>query len=182
MGRHLLIALGLVAAGGAAGLAANSTWYKMDWLREPVAPAMPVGQGRASQSGIDGSGDSTSTPAKPGTIGMEDVLGHLADGTARFIDARKPDTYAEGHLQGAINLPSSAIYDRFNDLLAAGVMEDDLVVVYCGGGDCEASHDVTDALRRDFNFTKVVIYTNGWEEVEKHLDQFGGFVETGAGD
>ncbi len=180
MGKHFLIALGLVTAGGAAGLAANATWYKMDWLRKPTSSSTHVGTIGMTRTG--GAPDEASTPAKPGTIDMEAVLRHLAEGTARFIDARKPETYAEGHLQGAINLPSNSIYDNFNDLLAAGVMEDDLVIVYCGGGDCESSHDVTDALRRDFNFTNVVIYTNGWEEVEKQIDRFGGFVETGAGE
>jgi 3-mercaptopyruvate sulfurtransferase SseA len=108
----------------------------------------------------------------------DEVIAHLKDGTARFIDARETKEFAAGHLRGAINLPSSAIYDHI-EAVYHQVQPNDKVIVYCGGGDCEASHNVADALRRDFQYKDVTIYVTGWEGVEK-VEGFKPFVVIGA--
>ncbi len=164
------------------GAAATSNAVRkvtLPWVREPL-PATPVESAPATM--VEGE-SVTSTPAaseavKPGTIKIDAVLEHLSAGTARFVDAREEREFVEGHLLGAINLPSSAIYKNIERVLGAASPVDK-IIVYCGGGDCEASHHVADALRRDFGFSDVVIYENGWAEVMSS-GRFNDHFATGA--
>jgi|CXWL01.1.fsa_nt_gi rhodanese-related sulfurtransferase len=118
----------------------------LSWIREPDAPPM------------------VTTASAPAGMSADFVLDHLTNRTAFFIDARAHHEYVEGHLSGAISLPSDVIYKEINRILDV-VPVVGKVIVYCGGGQCEASHNVANALRRDFGFTDVAIYENGWEEV-----------------
>ncbi|MFQ5430533.1 MAG: rhodanese-like domain-containing protein [Phycisphaerae bacterium] len=187
----LLTVAGLLVLGSAAALVANTTWYHIPWLREPmviVDQSHPIPERTPPQSENDLGHDSKPAPqhdapeapprARPGFILIDDVLSALADGSARFIDAREARDYDEGHLRGAIHLPSSAIYKNIDNVFNLGVMADDRVIVYCGGGECEASHNVADELRRSFNFTNVLIYEKGWEEIESS-GRFNDYIETG---
>ncbi|MFH1419797.1 MAG: rhodanese-like domain-containing protein [Planctomycetota bacterium] len=177
---QIVVAL-LISSGVAA--AANVGWHKMEWLRAPldapgdssdVTTTQPV-PGGERRNGV-GHGDAH----KDETIGYEVVLQHLREGTASFIDARSPEEYAEAHFRGALNLPSNAIYENIDEVTGQ-VLPDDLVIVYCGGGGCEASVNVSDALRRYYQYTRVVIYENGWEEIETMLDEFSDCLEVESG-
>ncbi|MEE8169514.1 MAG: rhodanese-like domain-containing protein [Phycisphaerae bacterium] len=94
-------------------------------------------------------------------ISFDDVREHLLNASAIFIDARKPDAYAEGHLEGAYNVPSDDI-ESFMDALYMNVSNDALLIVYCDGGNCEASHQVADFLKQS-GFGGVKIFKDGWE-------------------
>jgi len=176
MHRHLVAAALILIASSAAAAVTNLAWHKMDWLRRPLAasPAQP-------RPTPPNAGDVAlpETPAMaPGIIGIDEVLADLESNGARFIDAREDHEYREGHIRGAINLPSSAIYERIDDLYGAGVLAQDKVIIYCGGGDCEASHNVADELRRNFGFTHVLVYEQGWAEVESS-GRFAEFIAVG---
>lgn len=173
MHRHLLTAILVLVAGSAAAVLANLTWHKMDWLRRPIAPPPSMTQ---PNTGGDLPTSQPTTP--PGMIAIDEVLADLAAGSAHFIDAREEHDYQEGHIRGAILLPSSAIYERIDDVYGAGVSPEGKVIVYCGGGDCEASHNVADELRRSFGFTHVLVYENGWAEVESS-GRFAEFISVG---
>lgn len=184
MRRDLAYVLAVLLASSGVATATNLVGHRIEWIRKPLAP--PDLTTQTSQSnGVRENGiatQTTSVPAsaepthrngleqsnggqKPGLVGADVVLDWLNSGAARFIDAREPSEYVSGHLRGAINVPSNAIYanmDKVTSLIGPG----DRVVVYCGGGGCEASHNVADALRRDFGFTNVLIYEKGWEEIE----------------
>jgi len=175
--RQVSTALLILAASSAAAAVANATWHKMDWLRRPVAP-MPTATTPKTGSRETDDPPPASAAAKPGTVAIDEVLADLASGKAFFIDAREENDYREGHIRGAILLPSSAVYERMDDVFGSGVQIGDKVIVYCGGGDCEASHNVADALRRDFGFTHVLVYTNGWAEIESS-GRFDEFITTG---
>lgn len=108
---------------------------------------------------------------------IEDVLDALQTGSAFLVDAREDHEFADGHLRGALHLPSSAIYKNI-ERVSSVVPVDAKVIVYCGGGQCEASHNVSDALRRDFGYAHVVIYLKGWEEVVGS-GRFEAFIERG---
>lgn len=178
-----MIAILLISSGAA--IAANLTWHKMSWLRRPLPPAaapssgssanqVPLRAGEADTAGAaQAEQDAKPAEASGGFVSIERVLMHLRNGTAFFVDARKPEEYQEGHLRDVIHLPSNALYaniDRLTDMVAP----DETVIIYCAGGECEASHSVADALRRDFGFTNVWIYKNGWEEIESsgRFDEF----------
>lgn len=81
-----------------------------------------------------------------------------------FIDARRSDQFAKGHIPGAINIYASEFSDNIPKVIA--LPKDKLVVVYCDGGLCDLSHELSAELIQ-FGFTNVVIYTGGWEEWSK---------------
>lgn len=159
MRTHLIMVVAILAAGSAAALVANTAWYKMEWVREEIK--------NTSQVVVDLPSPGADVPEE-GSILIDAVLGHLAGQTAFFVDAREQNDYDEGRLRGAIFIPSSDIYGNVDDnLMASGVAVTDLIIVYCGGVTCDASHNVADALRRDYGFENVLIYKNGWEEIEE---------------
>ncbi len=179
MHRHLLSAILILVAGSAAAILTNLTWHKMDWLRRPIAPPPSLTiQQDPTHPNADGDASSGQPATPPGMIVIDEVLADLAAGSAYFIDAREEHDYQEGHIRGAVHLPSSAIYEKIDDVYGAGVSPEGKVIVYCGGGDCEASHNVVDELRRSFGFTNVLVYKNGWAEVESS-GRFAGYISVG---
>ena len=175
--RHVVLAIGiLVLSGAAAGLSNSLRGRPLPWVREELGGQQPVSSQPTSQA--------SSQPApqdKPGIIKIDAVLEHLQMQDAVFVDAREAhETNESGHFKGAYLIPSSDIYKSIEKLnFMAMVPPESLVIVYCGGGDCEASHNVRDALRRDFNYTNVVVYEKGWAEVMQS-GRFAEYIEQGA--
>jgi 3-mercaptopyruvate sulfurtransferase SseA len=185
--QHIVIALLVLLASSVVGATVNRFRSRpLPWIREdlaaPVAapaPAAPVAEKGPTTSQPRGASPTAAVvAAKPGTVAIDAVLKHLADGTAYFIDARSDEDYEKGHLKGALHLPSESIYQRIEEILKR-IPPVEKVIVYCGGGDCEASHNVADALRRDFGFADVLIYEKGWQEVMSKPDRFAGLTVTG---
>lgn len=81
-----------------------------------------------------------------------------------FIDARRSDQFAKGHIPNAINIYASEFSENIPKVIS--IPKDKLIVVYCDGGLCDLSHELSAELMQ-FGFTKVVIYTGGWEEWSK---------------
>jgi hypothetical protein len=186
MRTHLSIALVILAISTGAAVATNALRDKsLDWIRRDL-PETPPANDAKEQTQLGAASDSTSGGAASlanqaasadGGITADVVLGHLTSGTARFVDAREAKEFAAGHLRGAKNIPSSAIYANIGNLIHT-VPAHEKIIVYCGGGECEASHHVSDALRRDFRFQDVSIFVKGWEEVEKN-ERFRPFIAVG---
>lgn len=83
---------------------------------------------------------------------------------AVFVDARRSDQFAKGHIPGSINIYASEFAENIPKV--ANIPRDKLIVVYCDGGLCELSHELANELVT-FGFRKVVVYTGGWEEWSK---------------
>ena len=106
-------------------------------------------------------------------IGLDEVVAVLKDpGTASglnvFVDARKEDDFAEGHIPGAIRCFPYEIEKCINNVLdhANGA---DKVIVYCGGGDCEDSIFMCRALvEASVPFEAIHLYAGGWKEWSAH--------------
>jgi|GEM_PF-1931083 len=110
---------------------------------------------------------------------LDMVVDHLTNGTAFFVDAREEYEFDEGHLKGAHLLPSSAIYENIENLMAVGLLPGAAgkpIIVYCGGGSCEASHNVAKVMT-EFDYQNIWIYVNGWEEVMSETERFAGLTE-----
>ena len=58
-----------------------------------------------------------------------------------IVDVRGPGSYADGHVPGALNVPSSSI-----DADVAAGLPDGLIVVYCWGPGCNGAHRAAAAL------------------------------------
>ncbi|MCQ2563477.1 MAG: rhodanese-like domain-containing protein [Mogibacterium sp.] len=56
---------------------------------------------------------------------MEEETGYL------IVDVRRPDEFAEGHIEGAINVPNEEIADEMPEKLPD---KDQLLLVYCRTG------------------------------------------------
>ena len=159
----------------------------IDWVRRDVTATAATNPAKSADTqptatsgpagGTGGELASQSAPAE-GTVAIDEVLEAMKSNTAFFIDARELHDFQEGHLRGAIHLPSSAIYASIEAVLSVVPDTSSRVIVYCGGGNCEASHNVAGALRSDFGYTNVLIYTKGWEEVISASDRFAGLVES----
>jgi rhodanese-related sulfurtransferase len=68
---------------------------------------------------------------------VADVAAALEAGSPDFVvvDARSRESYAAGHLPGALNLPHAEI-----DADAVAQLPDGLVVAYCWGPGCNGAH------------------------------------------
>ncbi len=85
-----------------------------------------------------------------------------------LIDARSPEDFEKGHIGRAINIFA---YDESEDnyfrLLFAVPRDDNrVIVVYCEGGTCDASHKVAKDLV-SLGYKNVLVYSGGWEEWTK---------------
>lgn len=79
----------------------------------------------------------------------------------RFIDARMPEEYAEGHIRGAINIPFDGD-DSYRNILNS-FSKDEILVTYCSGTECDLSILLGDELFEK-GFKKVYIFFGGWND------------------
>ena len=73
--------------------------------------------------------------ARGKTISGSDARAMVADG-AKLIDVRTPTEYAQGHIEGAVNVPLQSLQSGIGKL---DLGKDDTVVVYCRSGARSAS-------------------------------------------
>ena len=78
---------------------------------------------------------------------------------AIFIDARDRWDFAEGHVEGALNIPDYS-FDK-NDPIVKGLSKNATYVIYCDGDDCEASIKLSKELA-ELGFTNLYVFFGGW--------------------
>jgi rhodanese-related sulfurtransferase len=93
-------------------------------------------------------------------IPLEDAQALAFPRMALFLDARSPELYTEGHIQGALNLPWDEFEKHFPQVMD-GVPEDTTIVTYCDGETCSLSKDLAFALLQKGYFN-VRVLVNGW--------------------
>lgn len=104
----------------------------------------------ASHAGSPASASSGTSPAAntPATTPMADGDITLAQARAlyeqnvMFVDARSLAEFTESHVEGAVHLPLEALEGGARPDALAVLDPSAKIVIYCGGGDCHASHDV----------------------------------------
>jgi rhodanese-related sulfurtransferase len=165
--RDLKLAVVILLASSVVAVATNAarTRGHVPWVASEPPKTTPPGPEKVGSEG-DAKPPQPEEPFDPARhVNIDQVFEHVAAGTARFVDARKPEEFALGHIRGAMNVPSESVYasvETVQQFIGTG----ELVIVYCGGGHCEASHTVADVLRQ-FGYDNVRIYRNGWEELMK---------------
>jgi rhodanese-related sulfurtransferase len=85
---------------------------------------------------------------------------------ALWVDAREPAEFAAGHVPGAVALGETAWEEglaNFVERWEPGV----LVVVYCGGAECEAARRVAERLRMELGIEEVAVLRGGWTAWQK---------------
>ena len=98
----------------------------------------------------------------PMVVNLEFSKYHFDSGSAIFIDARDPEEYDLGHIQGAINIPFD-YYEEYEDLINE-LDEEKIYITYCSGGECSLSMDLADYLYHEKLFDTVLIFEGGWPE------------------
>lgn len=107
----------------------------------------------------------------PIAVTYEQVVKMQSMPNVKFIDARKKEEHDKGHISGSLHVDiqlfqaNPAEQGNYMRMLY-GLPKDQPVVVYCGGGACELSHELCDVLVQ-IGFKKVFIYLGGWEEYSK---------------
>ena len=99
-------------------------------------------------------------------IPLEEARSKFLAGAAVFVDARPPDHYHEGHIQGALNLPL-ADFDQLADKVVMDFQEDTLIVTYCDGEDCALSAELALKLK-EIGFVNVRVLHDGWNVWRRH--------------
>jgi rhodanese-related sulfurtransferase len=92
-----------------------------------------------------------------------DVHSALAAGDPGFVllDVRGPESFAAGHVPGAVNLPHRRISER----ILAQFPSDTLFVVYCGGPHCNGADKATVRIARLGRAVKKMIGgVEGWKD------------------
>ncbi len=77
------------------------------------------------------------------------------------VDARTPETYAEGHVPGAINIPHRTI----DSTTTASLSRDTMLVTYCDGVFCNASTKAAAKLTAlGFKVKEMLDGMDGWRK------------------
>lgn len=83
----------------------------------------------------------------------------------KFIDARSPEEFSEGHIKGAVNIPfyeSEKYLDVINSL-----NKNAIIIIYCSSNECDVSTLSGDEFYK-MGFKKVHVFVGGWEEWVKN--------------
>ena len=86
----------------------------------------------------------------------------FATGEAAFLDSRSRSEFGAGHIPGAKNLPLEE-NRRGVKPEATGLPLERTLVIYCEGGDCQASVSLA-RLLHDAGFRDIRVLTGGWAE------------------
>lgn len=101
-------------------------------------------------------------------ITLEETHALIASGEVHVIDARTRDEFVEGHLPGAMWLPADQLGSGDKPMAFYMLTYELPIVIYCGGGDCEASHNVATRLLLE-----------GFERTHVFLDGYPAWVDAG---
>ncbi len=100
------------------------------------------------------------------TVTVDQVIRHLNDKNFIFVDARPVEEYMTAHIGNAISIfPYDENKDNYFKKLTS-LPNDKIIVAYCSGGECEASHHIVEDLV-SFGYTKVFLFAGGWEDWTK---------------
>jgi len=99
------------------------------------------------------------------TLNLAQTYKIFQKGQALFIDARKPEEYAELHISGALNLTRERL-DKEGTKALRGIPPGREMVIYCGMSSCQAALRVAEKLQL-LGFNRVMVFMGGfqaWDE------------------
>lgn len=97
---------------------------------------------------------------KPKAINI-DFAYSLFKQDVKFIDARSPEEYAEGHIKGAINIPFYGSENYSN--VISKLNKNEILVTYCSSSECDVSTLSGDELF-EMGLNRVYIFIGGYDE------------------
>jgi rhodanese-related sulfurtransferase len=93
---------------------------------------------------------------------LRDEVQQLKTEGGLLVDARNPELFAAGHIQGAISLPLADIDDLLADFVRR-IDKDQVIVTYCSGFGCPDSFDLGMRLIAA-GFRDVRVFEGGYPE------------------
>lgn len=137
----------------------------------PAASPAPASPSADLNDPLAGAVAADSGPGLPEIPDLDQPLKVQAETVKKFfeakgaliIDARDADEYAEGHIPGSLNLPYNQVAsdpERLSKVDPNGRP----IIVYCGGGTCEASMHLAESLIYQAGRRKVLVYEGGWPD------------------
>ena len=108
----------------------------------------------------------TPYPGETLALSLEEARESFSSGAAVFLDARAPELYEQGHIQGAQNLPWEGVDEYFDEVMA-GIPLGALIITYCDGETCSLSKDLAiELFYRGYENVRVLV--NGWSLWKYH--------------
>ncbi|WP_445664681.1 ArsR/SmtB family transcription factor [Fodinibius sp. AD559] len=77
------------------------------------------------------------------TVSLEDLHQRMEDNEVLVLDVRPDEEYKEGHIPGAISIPTKELEERMKDL-----PKDKQIVAYCRGPLCAMADDAVELLKQ----------------------------------
>lgn len=118
----------------------------------PAAAAQPATP-ESSPAGL-----AAMTPVAPANprhgLRWVEVKPLLEAGQIVLVDARAKTAFEAEHIPGAVSLPANASPEEFV-AFAMKYPQTTPIVVYCGGADCDLSHQLAEKLRTDLGYQDV---------------------------
>lgn len=138
----------LIAFGGLFGLTLNHQLVMDAFFGRLVSPQRPVTQ--------------ESVPvALPMPVLIDEVQQMMASG-GLIVDARSPELYAMGYIDGAVSLPLVDIDALLPDFLTR-VAKSQVIITYCSGFGCPDSFDLG-VLLIESGYQEVLVFEGGYPE------------------
>ena len=108
----------------------------------------------------------TPEPGESLVLSLAEARESFSSGAAVFLDARAPELYEQGHIQGARSLPWEKVAEYFDEVMA-GIPLDALIIAYCDGETCSLSKDLAlELFYRGYENVRVLV--NGWSLWKDH--------------
>lgn len=95
----------------------------------PTSPPAPAADAASSESSARAAVSEDPKAGDPSRVVNGPVAQQLVADGAALVDVRSPEEFAEGHIEGAKNIPVSEIASRMSE-----IPKDQKVVTYCASG------------------------------------------------
>lgn len=106
------------------------------------------------------------------SIALDHSIALYEKAGALFLDARTPEEFRAGHINGAVNLSWDQFTEHFDPVMK-GVSRDAIIIAYCDGKGCSLGKDLATDLR-DEGFRNARHLVNGltvWRENGMPIDR-----------
>jgi rhodanese-related sulfurtransferase len=98
-------------------------------------------------------------------IGLLGAKKAFDEKNAFFIDARKAEEYAAGHIPGAIHFYADD-FDRLAARVLPQLSPEKPYILYCADSECDLSEELAQKLDRQ-GFKRLRVFMGGWPEWAK---------------
>ncbi len=86
-------------------------------------------------------------------------------GKAVFVDARSYEAFIDGHIKGAVSIPTNQFFE-FMDHFKTEYPSNTAVITYCSGRECNDGHELAQYLIGE-GYANVKVFIDGYQEWER---------------